>query len=190
MAKLPLTPQQLEITAADITYEVLTMIQAHDLYVYSGTRASRSQYAEAYHAMANCALESFLLHYRALKEFLNDTQKRSNDDIKATDYVTGWKASGSWLAEKGETERIHKRLAHITTTRGNINGLWNPDQMKQQVLVALDELIGALPEHAKPWFSVIEKAILEKARDVRTGAIANGTVSVTAATILFPTDLF
>jgi len=186
---MALTMQQLEITAADITYEVLTMIQAYDLYVYGGNRSSRPQYAQAYQAMANCALESFLLHYRGLKEFLSDTQRKNSDDIKATDYVTGWKASGSWLADKGETERIHKRLAHITTTRGNINGLWNPDQMQQQVLVAFDELIRALPERAKPWFSVIEKAILEKRRNV-TSATANGTLSVTAATIMFPTDLF
>ncbi len=189
MAKPLLTTQQLEDTAADITYEVCTLIQAYDLYAYFGTRASESDFAETCHAIANCALESFLLHYRALKEFLNDSPKQKSDDIKASDYVMGWKPTGTWLADTGETVRIHKRLAHITTTRGNINGLWSPDQMKQQVLIAFDELIRVLPSHAKPWFSVIEKAIAEKKGTVTTGAISNSTVSVTAMRILFPPDL-
>jgi hypothetical protein len=190
MAKSFLTMQQLETTATDITYEVCTMLQAYDLYVYCGKRAERSQFAEAYHAAANCALESFLLHYRALKEFLSNTPKRNNDDVKATDYLTGWKATGSWLADSGETARIHKRLAHITTTRGNINGGWNPDQMKEQVLIAFDELIRDLPPHTKPWFSVIEKAVFGKKGIITAGAVSNSTVSVTATTILFPSDLF
>jgi hypothetical protein len=189
MTNLSLTTQQLEATAPDVTYEVLTMIQAYDLYVYGGQRASRSQYADAYNAMANCALESFLLHYRALKEFLSDTRKKNSDDIKATDYAPGWKASGAWLADKGETGRIHKRLAHITSGRANLNGLWNPRQMQQQVLQAFGELIRALPAVAKPWFASIEKALSERQNRV-TGAISNSTVSVTAARILFPPDLF
>jgi hypothetical protein len=189
MTKLPLTMQQLEATAPDITYEVLTMIQAYDLYVYGGQRASRSRYADAYNAMANCALESFLLHYRALKEFLSETPKKNNDDIRATDYAPGWKASGVWIADAGETARIHKRLAHITSRRSNLDGLWNPYQMQQQVLDAFDELIRAVPAVAKSWFASIEKAISEKRQNV-TGAISNSTVSITEARILFPPDLF
>ena len=103
-------------------------------------------------------LESFLLHYRGLKEFLSDTHTKNSDDIKATDFVTGWKASEAGLLIKAKPSAFIRVWRILRQPRGSINGRWNADQMQQHVLVAFDELIRALPTHAKPWFSVIEKA--------------------------------
>jgi hypothetical protein len=185
------TPKELEDTAVDLCYEVCTMIQARDVYAYGGRRATwRKEYANAYHTMANCALESFLLHYRLLKEFLGDSDKRSQDDIRATDYSPSWKTTGAWMSDKAENRRLHKRLAHITTARGSLNGLWQPDQMEQQILNAFDDFIQSLKPPTRQWFAVVEEAIAKKRARNALDTFSGSTVSVTAATILFPTDLF
>src|ERR1700693_5041840 len=69
-------------------------------------------------------LEVFLLHARALDEFLGPRRSR-DDDLWATDYVTSWpdRWAARWGArdsgplDKPDRDRINKQLAHVTTKR-------------------------------------------------------------------------
>src|SRR3954451_10209143 len=128
----PPTPQQLKDMAPHIYHEVMALMQSRDLLNHAKAQHKAVQdkvLRDASQVGINCALESFLLHYRNLREFLNDEVKQSkkdkttgkleSDDVKAKDYTidSNWKTAAPWASDKDEGKRLHKRLAHITIAR-------------------------------------------------------------------------
>ena len=96
----------------------------HVVYEYA---ALESAYNLAFSATTtpplNAAFDSFLLHYRSLAEFFHATGDRARghgDDIRAEDYVDGWKTPHlpMWAAWKSS---IHILLAHLSTKRNAIH---------------------------------------------------------------------
>jgi hypothetical protein len=155
----PPTPEQLLKVAPHICHEVTALIQARDLHDHAKSQkdaAPTEAEKDACQIGINCALESFLLHYRALREFLNNEGKfaRKNkitrilesDDIKASDYIPTWKPSLSWCSDKDEGESLNKQLAHITTSRITLNPEWKPQTMEFNALRTFDQFLSALPD--------------------------------------------
>ena len=56
------------------------MVQARDLDDHA-KKQTDPQYADSVLVMRNCAIESFLLHYRALRDFFSSQQKMKADAI-------------------------------------------------------------------------------------------------------------
>lgn len=120
----PVTAQECESSAPDVSYELRAMVQARDLNDHL-KRFTDPKYTDSVMVMRNCALESFLLHYRALREFFSGLRKMQADNLRATDYLSTWQTSAAWVADQNEVNRIHKRLAHLSTLRTTTTiGIW------------------------------------------------------------------
>jgi hypothetical protein len=191
MAKVfpPHTQQECEDAAPHICYELQAMVQAHDL----DTQAKKQvdpQYKEGAAVMQNCAIESFLLHYRALRTFFNDTDKIKADDIKALDYLATWQTSATWVSDKQEGDRINKRLAHVSTLRKTLDNDWKLDEMEREASRTFEDFISKLAPDQQIWFKDAT-AVLTQRRPTpllvtATLGSSSNTMSVTTATVLFP----
>ena len=182
------TPDQLRQIAPDICHEVTALIQARDLHDHAKRQkdaAITEAGKDACQVGINCALESFLLHYRALREFLNLKAKLIkngvSDDIKASDYLAAWKASLTWVSDEAEGERLNKRLAHITTGRIKLDNKWNPEQMEWNALRTFEEFISALPDTHKPLFQLAAAHINQRKPKVLS-TLAESSNTCTVAT--------
>ncbi|QDV50881.1 hypothetical protein [Gimesia fumaroli] len=122
----------------------------------------------------NAVLESFLLHSRVLLDFLTGTEKYS-DDIVASQFVdqpkhSTWERIRKNLLQKykdkicikmtngkslGLKKLLHKRLAHLTTTRilipDELKG-WDREEIKTFVEECFNDFLEFLPEDRKAWF--------------------------------------
>jgi hypothetical protein len=190
MAKVfpPHTQQECTDAAPDVCYELLAMVEARDLATHA-KKQTAPDYANGSTVMQNCALESFLLHYRALREFFNDSDKKKADDIKAVDYLPAWQTSATWLNDATEGDRIHKRLAHLSTLRTTLDSKWDFEQMERNVSGTFEDFISKLPQDRQAWFSEATTIITRRkpVTLVATLGDSNSTVSVTSGMpVLFP----
>ena len=103
----PITAEECEDAAPHVSYELRAMVQARDLSDYA-KKQTDPKYADAVIVMRNCAIESFLLHYRTLREFFSSHPKLKADNLKAIHYLSTWQASAVWVTDQNEIERIHK----------------------------------------------------------------------------------
>ncbi|HEY2232200.1 MAG TPA: hypothetical protein VGK01_01875 [Candidatus Angelobacter sp.] len=201
----PPTPQQLQQMARHINHEVLALMQAHDLYDHAQKQQKtvEDQAAQDVCQVAiNCALESFLLHYRNLREFLNDEKKHTKknkvtnqietDDIKAKDYTSdsNWKTTDVWASDKVEGKRLHKRLAHISKARITLDNKWYPDHMEWSVLKTFEKFLAAIPRERGPWFEQVSAAIKARVRPVVTAILAESSDTLTVTRYSIPFGLF
>ncbi len=114
--------------------------------------------------------------------------KRITDDIKATDYTIdpSWKPSHGWVSDKKEGERIHKRLAHITTARLTLNDQWYPDAMEWQALKTFEEFVAVISASEQQWFTKATEIINQRQPKVlATLGESSGTQTVNR----YPIDL-
>lgn len=98
-------------------------------------------------------LESFLLHYRALAEFLSRSSPHPEhpDSVLAVNYVAGWVPTTF-----ADIPRVHKRLAHISCEREELDANWKVDKMAERVEVEYARFLDLLdarwkrPAHPPP----------------------------------------
>jgi hypothetical protein len=197
----PPTPQQLKGMASHIYHEVMALMQSRDLLNHAKAQQKAAQdkvLQDASQVGINCALESFLLHYRNLREFLNDevkqskkdkaTEKLESDDIKAKDYTIdpNWKTAAPWASDKDEGKRLHKRLAHITTARLTLDDKWYPESMEGNALRTFEEFVSAISDERKAWFEKASSAIMARVRPVMaTLGESSNTLSVSRHSMTF-----
>ena len=163
------------------------MVQARDLNNHTKQYGSDPACADAAAVMRNCAIESFLLHYRSLREFFNGDNKTKVDDIKAFDYLPTWKSSAAWVNDKTEASRIHKRLAHISTLRKTLDNNWDLAIMERNVFQTLEDFIATLAPEQKSWFSNAVTILKQHTPpSVAMLGDASHTLSVTRGTVTFP----
>jgi hypothetical protein len=164
------------------------MVQARDLNDHAKKQID-PQHAEAVLVMRNCAIESFLLHFRALREFFGSHQKMKADDLKATDYLSTWQTSAIWVTDKAEGERINKRLAHLSKRRTTLDNKWDLAYMEWSVSQTFEEFIAKLtPAQQQSWFQQATDLMQKRkpAAAVVLGADSNSTASGSQAMTIFP----
>jgi hypothetical protein len=108
----------------------------------------------------NSLLESFLLHYRALRDFLCPCNPKS-DDIVAQDFVSSpllWPCSReNWQsAAVLEEERLNRALAHLSYSRLKYKkrGIseWDEERMAKRAGNKFRSFVKALPPSRQGWF--------------------------------------
>src|SRR6476469_8613509 len=135
------TPQPdnkaLEDAADAIVYEISMLLNTR--YVHEDAQA-KLQAATALRdrtywiTAQNAAVESFLLHYRNLQQFLNNLNFAT--DAKAIDYVSTWKPDPR-LNTPDEDKRLNQRLAHLTYDRATHKRGWNLEELERRPMPVL-----------------------------------------------------
>ena len=164
------------------------MLQARDLSEYA-KKQTDSKYADPVRVMRNCAIESFLLHYRALREFFSTSiPKRIADNLKAADYLPTWHTSALWVTDQNEIDRIHKRLAHLSTKRTLLDNNWDLVHMEWNVAQTFEDFISKLMPAQQAWFQQVTQLVQQRkpAVTVMLGADSNSTASGGQPTMIFP----
>ncbi len=106
------------------------------------------------------AIESFLVHFRNLREFLypSDLTWRCSDNVVACDYDSCWnKTDEDWKpCSINERERINKLLAHISYSRNEADPKFDPDwpirTMRDRMTRGLTTFIATLQLEQQKWF--------------------------------------
>jgi hypothetical protein len=187
--KFPSHPDDVrEAAAPHIYYELLAMVQARDLNNHAKKYKGNTTYPGADVVMQNCAIESFLLHYRALREFFNDKEKHKADDIKAKDYLPTWTASDTWLTYQNEIDRINKRLAHVSVLRKTLDHDWDLAHMEWNVSRTFEDFISKLTAVHQVWFADVTTllGLRRPASAAILGADSNSTASGGTPMMIFP----
>lgn len=138
------TDKELAEGAMWVHYELQTLIyalraneQALSRQADSGLPAYEQQ---LWHTINTCTLESFLVHYRNLKQFLNNL--KYDQDVKAQDYSDQWAGTANVIGEVGEDDRLNQLLAHISYTRGQLGrGQWNLLKMEERICEAFERFL-------------------------------------------------
>jgi hypothetical protein len=101
----------------------------------------------------NAHLEAFLVHCRALWDFL-ESNRTYDDDVTADQFIPGW-APASRLS-RYERTAINKQLAHISSNRLDYESSdekgWNIGPMTQTLVTAFNQFCDALPADRQGWF--------------------------------------
>jgi hypothetical protein len=181
------TSRECEASAANVYYELLAMVQARDFNSHA-KRHTDPKYKDGVVVMRNCAIESFLLHYRALREFFSNVPKTKSDTLKASDYVGMWQTSSLWVAGQQKIDRIHKRLAHLSTSRTSLDNNWDLAHMESNVLRTFEEFVSKLTPVRQTWFQPATDLIKQRKpmAAVVLGADSNSTASGGQPMMIFP----
>lgn len=161
------------------------MVQARDLDAHA-KKQNDPQYAQGATVMQNCAIESFLLHYRALREFFGNSSKNKPDDIRASDYLDTWQSTATWLNDEHERDKINKRLAHLSTLRTTLDNEWDFPHMQWNVSQTFEDFISALAPDQQVWFSKVTTVLSQRRPTTIELGSTSSTVSMTGPFILFP----
>ncbi len=112
-------------------------------------------------AAHNMAIESFLVHFRNLRDFFYPpfeawTDKRKTDDVIAFDYCDQWHAAAPDWRELApcERDRINKLLAHISYSRTALGRDWPIREMLAAIRTSLSAFVTKLPTERQKWFEV------------------------------------
>jgi hypothetical protein len=88
----------------------------------------------------NALIESFLVHYRILAEFLCNTKRSHPDQILAKDFARDPPAViGTNVPHN--LDLCHQRLAHLSRDRAEQKQSWDWEQMYKEILNVLIEFI-------------------------------------------------
>jgi hypothetical protein len=163
--------ERIEASIKDICYEVTSLLQASEFYHQARLKRDWSpdrEKREIGKSMCNITLESFLLHYRNLNEFLHNMG--TGDSVNAKDYASTWNFKRITqnnpnakqhpnLADQTQISRIHKRLAHISGKRSDLDSSWMLPQMLERVCEVFEDFVRLVPEPQKSGFDEAKKAI-------------------------------
>ena len=102
----------------------------------------------------NLALETFLLHARALRDFFTETLYP--DDVLAADFLpVRLRLRFPILGRPAVRERINKLLAHPSYARPRLRRAWQIPEMYQEVCTAWETFLHCLEGHStamRSWF--------------------------------------
>jgi hypothetical protein len=133
---MPRTAEELKQGAMWVHYEFQTLLYSHRANVCAVVRQSDSMLSKyeqgLWHTLNTCTLEAFLLHYRNLKQFLNNLKYA--DDVKAEHYSDSWSGHSNLQSDCDEDERLNRLLAHISYSRGTLKrGNWDMPAMESNI---------------------------------------------------------
>jgi hypothetical protein len=105
---------QLTLLRRELTYELGVIDYCHDrltqCWAVDGSEQSKFELGQS-----TAMLESFLIHARAVDEFLGGRGRAREDDLSATAFAPEWSRRGC-LSDNHRTQ-MDKQLAHLTTHR-------------------------------------------------------------------------
>jgi hypothetical protein len=111
---------QLTLLRRELTYELGVIDYCHDRLTRSWAQDGSGQ-STIELGQSTAMLESFLIHARAVDEFLGGRGNARKDDLTATAYAPAWSRTGC-LSDEHRTQ-MDKQLAHLTTLRAE-RGQW------------------------------------------------------------------
>lgn len=142
-----------EQSVEHIFYELQMLLDCRVLFENAAERYRQASTVEdqmIWSATQNAILESFLLHFRNLKQFM-DNQKYAKD-LKARDYSPAWLPDPS-LADALEDTRVNRKLAHLSYDRvGGARG-WNLESMEKRICSAFQKFLGSAEVRYYPLFA-------------------------------------
>ena len=149
--------KELALTASDVAYEVGEIFNIRQ----------RLDFLPLLHpTFNNMAIESFLVHYRNVRDFLFPSQQtvepekcnysKAIDDVIAFDFCPdGWTyISTNWTdVVPDERDRINKQLSHISYSRPGYSKDWPIPAMTEAVHMRFAEFLKALPLKRRAFFA-------------------------------------
>jgi hypothetical protein len=149
--------------ASHVQYEI-DMLEFGLSYLAKSARPTDEK-MEFQEKLDRAILESFLLHYRNLRDFLGKTDHGSHpDDILAIHFMNckfdDWKNKCPIKLAKDDPEkyRLDKMLAHISTSRLNYKdrkqSSWDTQKLYNEIITGLKIFHELLPDERKSWFSI------------------------------------
>jgi hypothetical protein len=151
------TTEELQKAAVQVSYEI-------DMLGFSAEHLSglhSSPMTDPVGNEKNMALESFLLHFRSLRDFLCPSSQR-DDDVLASDFLGMY--DGSDVGDRGKLNvdkgRLDKMLAHVSYLRLDYieagDHWWDSSVMLILMLSELQKFLVRLPEQQRAWFPTAE----------------------------------
>lgn len=153
-------PDELKEAAGHVVYEVVTLLDASHFVGVSMT-------SPASEPTSNIALESYLIHYRNLRDFLcPDLKVLHPSDVIASDYLDLENPAefGSRTILEVDKLRINKLLAHITYERAQFekdgNKSWPVAEMTERIADGFDAVLNSdLTNERRAWFREVAEAL-------------------------------
>ncbi len=101
--------------------------------------------------VSNALLESFLVHARNLKDFLEKTKQ--DDDIVCSDFLDNNGLHINKISVNLQSDiknKINKYLSHLTETRMHTKPAWKLDEIKKEVNKSLEVFFNQLSDKYFP----------------------------------------
>jgi hypothetical protein len=176
-----MTSQQLTDSSEVVYYELETLIAANRLNKAASQRLAAQPEDVLARTAKNCSVESFLVHYRNLKQFLNN--QKGSDDVKASHYVPSW-PDNNFAVDLDEDKRINKLLQHIDCDRKS----WTPgdwerflDPMEERICAAMEKFITSVDKSYTQFSNRMADLLAERKASVSSkyaGTVSNSTQSL------------
>ena len=180
------TPLQFAQAPKWVEYEVDMLIKSRKLHYEAHEKMGKIEdlnEQEYWRTVQTCALESFLVHYRNLKQFLNN--KRPFDtDVAAEDYSDNRPCAAVTETYPNEDARINQLLAHISYTRDDLGrGSWDKlDQMEEAILDAFERYIPTIKPEFRSQFARTTEALARLRPHPGMGSTGNSADTMTVTT--------
>jgi hypothetical protein len=100
----------------------------------------------------NAYLESFLIHYRNVMDFLSPRGSVKPDDITAGPFINKGLAHRIPDTPIDHRTAIDKFLAHLSKTRGSYDMKWPVQEMLDGMVSALSRFLDQLDPDRRAWF--------------------------------------
>ena len=109
------------------------------------------------------ALESALLHFRVLRDFLLHQKEKYDDDVLAVHYVEAgiWKPKITSKVFEETRQHLDKRLAHLSLRRikeSEKEWNWPLDVMSKALGELIMQFYVSLPPDKRDWFKDLKQA--------------------------------
>lgn len=108
----------------------------------------------------NIAIETFLVHFRNVRDFLYPVtdswlNDRYVDDVIAFDFCSDWlSVADDWKeCSANERDRVNKLLAHISYSRPELDHKWPVTDMLPAIRKSFAAFVSTLPSERKTWFN-------------------------------------
>jgi hypothetical protein len=176
-------PSELEAAAHDVRYEIDMLDASHARLL------ELHQQLKDLTIEQNTFLEAFLIHYRALWDFI-ESRGHNEDDVKADNYAPDFTPSS--VLDQKTRNGINRRLAHLSYTRLDHRERtqdqgWSVDKMRQRLLDVLREFQDHITPEQRSWFGWRGEAWSSLPIDFDRGpVISTASATTSPITVLGP----
>lgn len=165
-----------------VKYELVMLFNARTIHDYSMLKTSQTEGndREFWRACWAVALESFLVHYRNLKNFLNNQNPRFADDVLAQHYCEKWNGTSN-VTETAldEGDRINQLLMHLSYTRLDLNpGAWDVANMEKNLATSLRSFLNSLDDTSAELFECVQQVLISRAKPLTSRQSSASTETV------------